>query len=149
MIVRVMRWLLAGFFSCALIGAAPAFADDTQLANPSGVTYRPAAIHLAGPLQRATRPTARGIVRVAMYMLQAIDASQSAHAVRAGGREENVMLRPFSHGGALTMDLGFALGDVVREFTFRRTPESVQLSADALQAATNLDGILQTSANRR
>jgi hypothetical protein len=104
---------------------------------------------LAGPLQphAVSVPT---VTRIVMYMLQAIDGAESARALRTSGRrEENPMMRPFSHGGALTMDLGFAMGDIVREFTLRRSSEAVQASADALQAASNIDGILTTRAASR
>jgi len=148
--IRVPRWLSAGLFSCAIVGAIPAFADTAELATSSAVTYHPASIHLAGPLQPSNRPTARGMLRLATYVLQALDASSSARALRVAGRhEDNAMLRPFAHGGVLTMDLGFALGDIVRDFAIRRSSESVQISADALQAASNLAGMLQTNANGR
>ena len=81
-----------------------------------------------------------------MYVLQGIDAVQTGAAVRAGGREQNPMLRPLSHS-ALGMAAGFALGDVIRGALVRRAPDRVKTAVDGAQAASNLEGILFTRAS--
>ena len=85
-------------------------------------------------------------VRPILYVLQLVDSIQSAHGRRIGAVETNPMVKPFSHGGAATYALGFALGDVLRTAVFRHAPKAVSDAADGAQAMSNLGGILDTRA---
>ena len=105
---------------------------------PAGATF--------AQFTQPERPRERRVaVRAALYALQAIDAVQTAIALRHERRyEQNRMLRPFAHGGLPTLLFGFAIGDVVRDAATRRAPQPVRDGADGAQALSNLDGILNT-----
>jgi hypothetical protein len=146
------RWLLIAITAATLAGVRPALADpEADRTPPVGVIYHlPAGLDLSGALRTAPVPTLRTTTRVALYVLQAFDAVQSGYALRGHGRyEQNGMMRPFSHGGAVTMGLGFALGDVLRGVALRRSSEGVRIGADALQGVSNIEGILATRAVMR
>ena len=84
-----------------------------------------------------------------MYLLQAYDAQNSAKAFRNGEHETNPMMKPFSHGGAPTMALGFAGGDLLRNALlkhFHATP-ATESAVDGAQALQNALGIMQTDRN--
>ncbi len=84
------------------------------------------------------------LVRVAVYALQAVDAIESARSFRRpGGFETNPTMKPWSHGGAATMALGFALGDLARGAIFRHSHKASNAS-DLAQIAVSVQSILQT-----
>jgi hypothetical protein len=139
-----MRRLLAGA-ALALTSALVPFcaqAESIELvapvyAVPAGLTFP----RFAQPAQRRRSLPLRAVV----YAFQAYDAAQTAVALRhEHRREQNPIMRPFSHGGFATLALGFALGDVARERILRRAPEVVRDGANSAQAFSNLDGILNT-----
>jgi len=153
----VARWLAAGICAAAFAGAAPALADPspevvaaavTAPADaPAPVTYRlPSRLELTGPARTETTPTLRTTARLAGYVLQAFDAAQSARGLRLGGRETNPMMKPFSHGGAMTMGLGFAVGDLIRGAVLRRSSNKVKIAADVMQGVSNVQGLIATEA---
>lgn len=95
---------------------------------------RPTIAHRASPFLRDT-----------MYVLQIADSIISANGFRCQHLSEtNPTMRPFSHGGASMMLVGFGVGDLVRHIIFRRASTGMKNTVDALQAATNVEGILQT-----
>jgi len=89
------------------------------------------------------------LVQYLMYAAQLADAVNSASAFKNNGEHEtNPMMKPFSHGGAPTMALGFGLGDLLRNAVLRHASPGTRNTADAAQAASNLMGILQTNGNK-
>lgn len=113
--------------------------------------------HINASIQQAIHPPEQQshalpphLVQAIMYALQGVDAVNSANNFRAHGMHEtNPMMRPFSHGGALTMAAGFGLGDILRHALLRHASPGVRNAADGAQAASNIMGILQTNAAAR
>ncbi|HTW86142.1 MAG TPA: hypothetical protein VMD91_18870 [Candidatus Sulfotelmatobacter sp.] len=150
------RPLAAALAALALAAGRPVFADPTTPAAPAPATLAdtsttvsafrpdPVTLQIVQPRPPSSLPA---LSRMALYVLQGIDAVQSGRALRINGAyERNGMMRPFSHAGTAGMALGFALGDVVRDFALRRSSEKVKLAAEAAQAASNVAGILTTRA---
>ena len=101
--------------------------------------HRPVVAHRASPFLRGT-----------MYVLQIADAVISADTFRQGAREENPMMRPFSHGGLPMMLVGFGMGDILHRIVMHRASVGAKNTANALQAASNVEGIIQSlSAERK
>lgn len=139
-----MNRLLAGGALCL----CTAFLPHTALAADATLDYRQPGIVL--PQLTAPQPRTMWWLRPALYALQAIDAVQTAAALRKPYRSEtNPMLRPFTHGGIPTIALGFALGDITRDRMFRRASHRERQSIDALQAISNVDGIIMTARSMR
>ena len=102
--------------------------------------HRPVVAHRASPFLRGT-----------MYVLQIADAIISAdgfehHAMT----EDDPMMRPFSHGGLPMMLVGFGMGDILHRIVMHRASVGAKNTANALQAASNVEGIIQSlSAERK
>jgi hypothetical protein len=144
-----MRRLLAGA-ALAFTSAFVPFCARAEAIEPVAPVYAVPA-GLTFPRFEHSAQRRRSLpLRAVVYAFQAYDAAQTAAALRhEHRREQNAMVRPFSHGGFATLALGFALGDVARERILRRAPEAVRDGADAAQAFTNLDGILNTRRTMR
>ena len=96
--------------------------------------HRPVIAHRASPFLRGT-----------MYVLQVADAIISANGFEHQGMKEmNPMMRPFSHGGLPMMLVGFGLGDVLHHIVMRKASAGEKNTANALQAASNVEGIVQS-----
>ena len=96
--------------------------------------HRPVIAHRASPFLRGT-----------MYVLQIADAIISANGFEHQGmKETNPMMRPFSHGGLPMMLVGFGLGDVLHRIVMRKASVGAKNTANALQAASNIEGIAQS-----
>lgn len=89
-------------------------------------------------------------LRLPMYALQAYDAINSGNffANNPGTYERQPMMRPFSHGGAPMMALGFGLYDVLRDALTRHNPKLRQ-ALEGLQIGNNIQGIMQTDSRER
>jgi hypothetical protein len=123
------RAILASALFAALTG--PALAHPVGFRNP------------AADLQ----PSEPASV-VALVATQAYDAFNSAHRFREGGREMDPTYRPFSHGGAPTMLLGFAAVDgavLLAAHAFRVKRDA----AERALAAQSAIGILYTNTGGR
>lgn len=140
-----MQRLLAGAalaLSAALIPLS-ATADEA----PTTALVYAVPVVVTFPHFEVERPAARPRLpaRAIVYVLQAFDAAQTSAALRRSGRyEQNRMMRPFAHGGTLTLALGFALGDVARDRLLAHAPERLRDAANGAQALANIDGILNT-----
>lgn len=98
--------------------------------------HRPTVAHRASPF-----------LRDAMYALQVADAIISVRGFeRQGMAETNPTMRPFSHGGVGMMLVGFGAGDILRGILFRRASAGEKNTVNALQAASNVEGIIQSLA---
>ncbi len=85
------------------------------------------------------------LVQLLMYALQAADAVKSGQLFQHPSTyETNPMMKPFSHGGAPTMALGFGLGDILRNALLRHASQGTRNTADILQGLSNVQGIAQT-----
>lgn len=89
------------------------------------------------------------MARYLMYAAQLADAMNSGGAFAHNGEHEtNPMMAPFSHGGAPTMAVGFGLGDLLHHYLLRHVSQGTRNTADAIQALSNVAGIMQTNGNR-
>ena len=93
-------------------------------------------------------PTPDHLARTIMYALQGADAMNSANKFRTGLHETDPLMKPFSHGGAPMMALGFGLIDMMRQAMMKHASPGTQNTADALQGLSNLAGIMQTNSAR-
>ena len=97
--------------------------------------HRPVIAHRASPFLRGT-----------MYVLQIADAIISADGFEHHKmREGNPIMRPFSHGGLPMMLVGFGMGDVLHRIVMRRASVGTKNTANALQAAANIEGVIQSN----
>ena len=98
--------------------------------------HRPVIAHRASPFLRGT-----------MYVLQVADAIVSANGFEHYKMtEDDPVMRPFSHGGLPMMLVGFGLGDVLHRIVMRKASAGEKNTANALQAASNVEGIVQSLA---
>lgn len=101
--------------------------------------HRPVIAHRASPFLRGT-----------MYALQLADALVSAQGFQHQGMiETNPTMRPFSRGGVSMMIVGFGVGDILRGIIFRHASAGTKNTMNAIQSASNVEGIIQSLAWER
>jgi hypothetical protein len=117
--------------------------------NPTQAPFKPDFSQMKAAVSTPAQPSgggmSPGVLQALMYALQAYDSANTAKDVARGGKETNPLLAPFSHGGAPTMALGFALGDLLRNHLLKHASQGTRNTADGAQALTNLLGIMQTN----
>ena len=104
-----------------------------------------------------TPASAVELTRSAMYAIEAYDAMTSADCFASHAPtnvrcvEGNPVMRPFSHGGFITMAAGFALYDIARDLALRhvKANAAVRTAVYGKQIADNLVGIIQTAQAQR
>jgi hypothetical protein len=88
------------------------------------------------------------LLKAALYGLQGYDAVNSANFFKAkpGNHETDPIMKPFSHGGAVTMAGGFEFYNLLRDLILHKLGGQKAADAgDLSQIYSNVQGIKQTN----
>jgi hypothetical protein len=116
------------------------------------VTPENATANLQAKMPQQGKGPDPALIRAIMYGLQLHDSINSAKFFKEqpGNHEMDPIMKPFSHGGAVTMAAGFALQDLIRTALLRASGiPNAPAVGDMAQAFANVDGIQTTNAARR